>query len=127
MDKPTAHVVYRTTDNRNHLDPVDAANHELLLQIDGFLTAFGGNAEMFTRFEVIDLLRGKRKELSELLAFDYTPERMVTQPAPVPTTPAWRPQVMPQEAPPQQKPQPHPYSLSELGMTDQELADAIKT
>lgn len=140
MDKPIAHVVYSTTDARNHRDPVDAANHELLLQIDGFLEAFIGRADTFTRFEIIDLLRGKRKELSEILSFDYTPERMVPQPAPVPAArPAWpsppvQPQFAPQSAPPPpqkpapaQKAAPHPYSLSELGLTDEELAQAIKT
>lgn len=77
MDKPSSHIVYTTTDGNQYRDPLEAGNHELTTQIENFLEAYLGTSPTVSRFDLIDLLRGKRKELSTMLAFDYTPERVV--------------------------------------------------
>lgn len=130
MDKPIPQINYMTTDARTFRDPIEAANHELTTQIENFLEGFLGNSISYSRYEIVDVMRGKRKELAELLAFDYTPEPVVLKAPEIARAPGWG---IPAQIPGQRPEEPRPTSAMNLsqfgdgGMSDADLEKAIRT
>lgn len=137
MDKPVPQIAYMTTDARSFRDPTEAANHELTVQIENFLEGYLGNSVSYSRYEVVDVLRGKRKQLAELLAFDYTPDPVVLKAPEIARAPGWgAPKTADEgEATPAQNPfrRPEgvrpafPLDFPDGGMSDEDLEKAIRS